>query len=725
MADGLKIKCSTCAVDIDISELADHICPASPTSNNAPVSPILARAATFDSYPSNPLPSASPPSNYAPYTASNTSPYSASYDAPSTSPYSEPYNAPPQSRSGRTRPPARIDSAAANKPFMPQNNQLTPGSSYSNNQTLSPLTSDYGRSRPKVMRSATSPVPRLAASPAPPSPEFQTNMDSAFPPFPTSRPGKPPHVSRSRSKPEQPTYNHQYAPASPLFAPLSPRPNGGENILKRMDNIAPGPFDGSDRRPSTSDGRNASGSRPVEFGHKRTATQGSSRSFGAAPNQRTSMSSTVSQTSTFSNRSVGLPARPRIGAGGMPLPLPRAPPKPEDDSEGIDAFLNRLRNETAQSSRVGQDSRPRASPPRQENKPFVAALESRPPVINSYGNDANSSMRIDTQPLLAPRTYGKDLPANPLHTPSDSGLSDDSYSSTGTGFRSIASSRSSPPASESSGQHSRNVSKMGRSDYITEEPIQRVDSPESFLDPRTPPKPMRRGEPVGPDRAMVPEPPTQFNARPMYDALESPMDPAIQRGLSFDKRPAQSQKPFSNDPALNLGISPPQRPYELESRARSDRRPPTASRGKCKGCTKPIVGKSVKDSSGRLTGRYHKQCFTCRTCGDPFPTADFYVFQNYPYCEQHYHELNNSLCQLCNRGIEGQYLETDTRRKYHPRCFTCQTCRVVLRDDYYEVDDRTYCERHVYAAARGGPALAPGYNGSRNIEKRRTRLMMM
>ena len=152
-----------------------------------------------------------------------------------------------------------------------------------------------------------------------------------------------------------------------------------------------------------------------------------------------------------------------------------------------------------------------------------------------------------------------------------------------------------------------------------------------------------------------------------------------------------------------------------------------ANKGKCRGCSEPIVGKSVKDSSGRLTGRYHKACFVCRTCRDPFPSAEFYVFNNSPYCEQHYHELNGSLCMTCNRGIEGQYLETDQRKKFHPRCFSCQTCRIILRDEYYEVGGKAYCERHAYAAQKGNSSLAPGGPGFRNnnLQKRRTRLMMM
>jgi hypothetical protein len=83
------------------------------------------------------------------------------------------------------------------------------------------------------------------------------------------------------------------------------------------------------------------------------------------------------------------------------------------------------------------------------------------------------------------------------------------------------------------------------------------------------------------------------------------------------------------------------------------------------------------------------------------------------------------MCTSCDRGIEGQYLETDARTKFHPRCFTCTTCRVVLRDDYYEFNGQRYCDRHAQsAAAPPRNFLGPGGYQPR-MEKRRTRLMMM
>ena len=132
-------------------------------------------------------------------------------------------------------------------------------------------------------------------------------------------------------------------------------------------------------------------------------------------------------------------------------------------------------------------------------------------------------------------------------------------------------------------------------------------------------------------------------------------------------------------PPQPIEMQAPVPPFLREQSASSPiRRPGTAKKGNCRGCGEVIQGKSVSSADGRLTGRYHKQCFVCQTCKEPFQTADFYVIENNPYCARHYHELNGSLCKTCDRGIEGQYLETEVKQKFHPHCFTCQVRRSGL-----------------------------------------------
>ncbi|KAF2173006.1 hypothetical protein M409DRAFT_16955 [Zasmidium cellare ATCC 36951] len=179
-------------------------------------------------------------------------------------------------------------------------------------------------------------------------------------------------------------------------------------------------------------------------------------------------------------------------------------------------------------------------------------------------------------------------------------------------------------------------------------------------------------------------------------------------------------------------VRPPAIPQDQQRRHHGRR--PTNAKPMCRGCGQMIEGKSVKASDGRLTGRWHKACFVCRSCHEPFTTADFYVINNEPYCEQHYHEHNGSLCNGCHRGIEGQYLETSSstrfgsiEKKFHPRCFCCCECRVVLSSDYFEITGKVYCERHALAAMRAQARMAGGLQAPNQrglmAERRTTRLI--
>lgn len=136
------------------------------------------------------------------------------------------------------------------------------------------------------------------------------------------------------------------------------------------------------------------------------------------------------------------------------------------------------------------------------------------------------------------------------------------------------------------------------------------------------------------------------------------------------------------------------RPHNQPRQASKDL--PSVPRGDCKACGIAITGKSISSADGRLTGKYHKACFVCTTCYEPFSSSVFYVHGDKPYCEQHYHKLNGSLCGSCGRGIEGQYVEDESRSKYHVGCFACLDCGVSLFDGYFEVDGLAYCERDAW-----------------------------
>jgi hypothetical protein len=487
-----------------------------------------------------------------------------------------------------------------------------------------------------MVRSATSPMPRPFR---PPSPDLSSNMDCAFPPFPTVRSTTPEPKSKPKDK-LNPSHDHRYAEADPLFAPLSPRTNGSASVLKRMNTIAPGPFDARDGKSLE---RSTSAGKPAESMHKRSATQSSISSSTKGHAQRPSTSGSERfRSSTLLNGAVGLPARPKPGP-------PDRPARPE----GIDAFLERLQEQANEQARetLNPENRSRTFPLRKESQDTVdflpmslsrqlsepsseldqgtfTGLPSQPkapnisPLRSASRSGSRAGTRLDGVPLVPSiLTMQRDLPGKPLHTPSDSGASDDSASS-----RSAASSRSSPPASEASGL-SRRPSKASPIEplasideqiprTLSPEPLSKPvsDAPPAGLRPLTPQsRPGGRNGPIGYSRGHAPEPLLLPRANGVADAPESPMDPAIQRGLFSQRRPSNTTIP-KPAPQANLSTSPPKDVKEPAVRRGPspspsvNRRGTTASKGKCRGCSEPIVGKSVKAADGRLTGRYHKQC---------------------------------------------------------------------------------------------------------------------
>ena len=297
------------------------------------------------------------------------------------------------------------------------------------------------------------------------------------------------------------------------------------------------------------------------------------------------------------------------------------------------------------------------------------------------------------------------------HTPHESTSSNESFSS---GVK-TGSSRSSPPLNDSPQRSIDHTSdNSGINNLFNgfhfdverrpsfEEPNKNTDNPSTgYLRPRSP-KPSSFARPTVPTLS-----PYEETSRKNDVSNTSPEDFVV--------------SPFAPQ-SNNLRISPaPLAPSPMSGT--SAQRPRPAHKGNCRGCGELIKGKSVSSADGRLTGRYHKQCFVCKTCSAPFQTADFYVMHNHPYCGRHYHELNGSLCKNCDRGIEGQYLETDRRLKFHPHCFSCQECHRILRDDYFEWNGRTLCEQHAFRAAQQPSSLLGP--GRRFPERRTTRLMMM
>ncbi|BGP14674.1 hypothetical protein JCM10213_006246 [Rhodosporidiobolus nylandii] len=150
---------------------------------------------------------------------------------------------------------------------------------------------------------------------------------------------------------------------------------------------------------------------------------------------------------------------------------------------------------------------------------------------------------------------------------------------------------------------------------------------------------------------------------------------------------------------------------------------------KCRKCRKAIEGGAVTSSDGKVVGKYHRECFACFECGEGFAGGEFYVFDGKPYCQQHYHFLNGSLCAnpVCGKPIEGSCVslvgeENGGGGRYHPSCFNCSepSCTIPLLEHHFVVDRLPYCEMHSAGPIRRRVPKAGQEDGKSRAKKRMT-----
>ncbi|KAI1108413.1 hypothetical protein F5Y14DRAFT_84306 [Nemania sp. NC0429] len=563
-----------------------------------------------------------------------------------------------------TRAPPAVDTTAANRAF---HEQLTPISASTGSQAISPKTPMNGR---------------LGVGPA---------NDEYFGPTIAGSPRRPGGYGGFSGEPEPEEGESAYG--------TSPNKQA-TSLLTRMNSIAPGPFDVA---------RNTTG--------KNALPRSASRDESANLSDETSRigssidrPSTAASGSSLTNGGMALPKMPRKnGYGGF------GPGQREGEDTGLHPLALGKRSETFPERKSSQNELQPGSPARTPSAPGLRPdMSSRPPNPNgdrpaitsdrrhrpSYGIKDTSRVPPPRKSLIRPQTRdGKQTlsinladefgSGNPYHSPSISQSSSNSGYSQAS-HASHPSSNTSPARSVASRSGPRRPSDAGGIDTLMDElqdsmnglkagtattgpiPIPRSDS----LKPTAPqhqPAQNLQVEPTLPlGREVLSESPVSPRSVPTSDRLDASL-PEGQGRMRSQTTSTTASSSHNRQPSRNP-------------------RP----RGNCKACQEPITGKSISSADGRLTGRYHKACFVCTTCKESFSSATFYVHEDRPYCEQHYHKLNGSLCGACQRGIEGQYLEDEVPRKYHPACFRCGDCGLVLRDGYFDVNGRSYCERDAF-----------------------------
>lgn len=144
---------------------------------------------------------------------------------------------------------------------------------------------------------------------------------------------------------------------------------------------------------------------------------------------------------------------------------------------------------------------------------------------------------------------------------------------------------------------------------------------------------------------------------------------------------------------------------------------------KCRRCNLPIERQAVSSRDGQLKGKYHKGCFNCHACHQPFPDKEFYVFDGKPFCAYHYHEANDSLCAAtsCGQPIEGPCAVNHAGRRYHPEHLLCEYedgCGEKLVE-YWEVDGQMLCEHHAGVSSNQDSSATQNDDHSDTVEATR------
>ncbi|PHH88930.1 hypothetical protein CDD83_6877 [Cordyceps sp. RAO-2017] len=538
------------------------------------------------------------------------------------------------------RTPPPVDTDAANRPFI-NKGQLTPVSQPSASRTGSPAAS-AGRYSP--------------GSPHSPARAQRPGGYGGF-------------GGRSKREPDEP----------------DPVKSGG-GVLDRMNALVRGPFD-APARPSTS--------------------RSSGRS--AFPNRKDSLEMWDGPATGRSNGSGGgggwtitiaPPKAPRKnGYGGFGPPGSASSDHPEPGTPG---FISR-------SETYPKPSAPVESHRRMPSAPGSGGRPDPSPTNSQYGDGRLRASGPDRTRRPPPRTSllgqraGRDSGSvdvaaefgvgNPYHASIDSASS--GYSGFSDVSRSTAATTTSPARSQTYRDREDADDAWMSSTGKARPRDLRVDTAA-----RAPPR--RDASPTTDGLS-----PRAYAASPQ----DMRFDPAVQTGRADAGRqksydvPRMLPAPFSSSRRSDRGDDGGSRTASPAAAGRRGGAPNAApSRGDCKACRLPIRGKSISSADGRLTGKYHKACFVCATCAEPFTSAEFYVLGDRPYCEQHYHRLNGSLCGTCGRGIEGQYLEDEARTKYHVGCFRCLDCGRSLSDGYFEVDGGAYCEPDAWRRTQPPPS---------------------
>ncbi|GET00834.1 paxillin-like isoform X3 [Rhizophagus clarus] len=110
---------------------------------------------------------------------------------------------------------------------------------------------------------------------------------------------------------------------------------------------------------------------------------------------------------------------------------------------------------------------------------------------------------------------------------------------------------------------------------------------------------------------------------------------------------------------------------------------------RCGYCETPIEGQAIN----ALGKTWHPEHFFCRECGNLFE-GGFRVHDGFPYCDKDWMRLFAPKCKGCKEGIRGEFTSA-LDGMWHRDCFVCTTCKEPFHGSYYYVSEgKPYCDEH-------------------------------
>ncbi|XP_021948952.1 LIM and senescent cell antigen-like-containing domain protein 2 isoform X2 [Folsomia candida] len=112
---------------------------------------------------------------------------------------------------------------------------------------------------------------------------------------------------------------------------------------------------------------------------------------------------------------------------------------------------------------------------------------------------------------------------------------------------------------------------------------------------------------------------------------------------------------------------------------------------KCYTCSEPI--RDQKEMTKAMGGTFHKEHFVCCECAKPLPGNNYLKKNGNLYCEEDFHKVFSPKCAECNEPIRHDGILALGKKWHRDCCLRCATCKRILREDNYISEmDKAYCK---------------------------------